>query len=92
MSGSLEEIRVEDSGFDYLDTPIVTITGGNGTGVEVSVNMKLIEHSVNFNSESASSNVNLTDNTIGFGTFHKFRNVEQIIYKTEGQRRWWHSN
>ena len=86
VSGSLEEIRVEDSGFDYLDTPIVTITGGNGTGARASVNMKLIEHSVNFNSESASSNVNLTDNTIGFGTFHKFRNVEQIIYKTEGQR------
>ena len=29
--------------------------------------------------------VDITDSTIGFSTFHKFRNGEKVIYKTFGQ-------
>ena len=29
--------------------------------------------------------VSLTDNTIGFNTYHKFRNAEKVIYETNGQ-------
>ncbi|BCU99006.1 MAG: hypothetical protein CM15mV24_2310 [Bellamyvirus sp.] len=32
VSGSLESIRVLDPGFDYDETPVVSITGGNGSG------------------------------------------------------------
>ena len=30
--GSLQEIRVQDPGFDYVDIPTVSISGGNGSG------------------------------------------------------------
>ena len=38
-----------------------------------------------FNSQSTSSDVNLTNNTIGFSTFHKFRDYEKIVYLTNSQ-------
>jgi hypothetical protein len=31
VNGSLQEIRIIDPGFDYLSTPIIKITGGNGS-------------------------------------------------------------
>jgi hypothetical protein len=48
--------------------------------------MKLIDHQSTFNSEEKSAQVSLTNNTIGFSTYHKFRNTEQIIYNTNGQK------
>jgi hypothetical protein len=88
VKGSLQKIDVIDPGFDYLSTPIITITGGNGYGAQAKVNMKLISHSVKFNSELKSANVSVgsTLSTIGFGTYHKFRNAERIIYRTNGER------
>ena len=85
--GNLNQIRVIDPGFDYTETPVITITGGNGSGASAQPNMKLINHSVSFFAEPASNRVGLgaTVSTIGFGTFHKFRNTEQVIYRTNGQ-------
>ena len=86
--GSLQEIRVLDSGFDYIETPTIKISGGNGSGALATPNMKLIDHSVLFNSEDSSTNagVETSSNTIGFGTYHKFRNAEQVLYETFSQR------
>ena len=88
VSGSLLEIRVLDPGFDYLDTPVVKITGGNGTGASARANMKLISHESQFNSEEKSAQISIgaTLSTIGFSTAHKFRNAEAVIYKTSGQK------
>ena len=88
VSGSLEEIRVLDTGFDYTQTPIIKISGGNGKGAVAEANMKLIDHNVSFNSEenSALVGVGTTISTIGFGTYHKFRNGEKVIYTTNGQQ------
>lgn len=85
VSGSLSRIDVIDSGFDYLDTPIVTISGGNGRGATAEVNSSLVTHSVNFFADSASSYISTTSNTIGFSTYHKFRNYESVVYKPDGQ-------
>ena len=82
VNGSLERIEILDSGFDYISKPIVTITGGNGSGAKVSVNTSYVDHYVDFN---ASADISISNNTIGFSTFHKFRNFEKIVYKTEGQ-------
>ena len=82
VSGSIREVRVLDGGFDYLNTPTLKIEGGNGEGAFGTVNMKLIDHAPKFFADQASDKVSLTNNTIGFSTFHKFRNAEQIIYKT----------
>ena len=88
VSGSLQEIRILDPGFDYVEIPTIKITGGNGSGAVSEANMKLIDHRVSFNSEVNSNLVGLgsTQSTIGFSTYHKFRNAEQVIYKTNGQK------
>ena len=82
VSGSLREVRVLDGGFDYLHTPTLKIDGGNGQGAFGTVNMKLINHAPKFFADEASAKVSLTDDTIGFSTFHKFRNAEQVQYQT----------
>ena len=84
ISGNLKRIDILDSGFDYVSKPIVTITGGNGYGAKAEVNTKFIVHSPEFNATD-SSFVNLSADTIGFSTYHKFRNAEKVIYKTDGQ-------
>jgi len=82
VSGSFQEVSIVDPGFDYLEEPVISITGGNGTGAVLKANLTSIVHDVPFNSESSS--VNITNNTIGFTTFHKFRDNEEVIYNTNG--------
>jgi hypothetical protein len=86
VKGTLREIRIIDPGFDYLETPKINITGGNGVGAKAEALMKLIDHQVSFNSEPQSALVNIANNTIGFSTYHKFRNAEKVIYKTNTQK------
>jgi hypothetical protein len=87
VSGSLDEIRIINPGFDFKEIPDVNITGGNGTGALVSVNMKLIEHSLDFFSDAGSARISIgaSNSTIGFTTYHRFRNAERVIYLTDGQ-------
>ena len=86
IRGSLQEIRIIDPGFDYDETPVIKITGGNGTGAKAYANMKLVDHESVFSSEINSAQISLSNNTIGFTTYHKFRNAEKIIYTTSNQR------
>jgi hypothetical protein len=88
VRGSLQEIRIIDPGFDYLDTPIIKVTGGNGIGAKAYANMKLVEHESIFNSQGNANLIGIGSalSTIGFTTYHKFRNAERVIYKTDGQR------
>ncbi len=91
VEGSLSALRILDPGFDYEETPTVTITGGNGSGAVVDVHMKRINHVVDFFGDSnvhvgqQYAWVSLTDNTIGFNTYHRFKNAEKVIYETYGQ-------
>ena len=85
VSGALKEIRIVDPGFDYVETPEINISGGNGNNARASVNTKLITHKVNFDTLPGGS-VDLTSNSIGFTTYHKFRNAERVIYKSNGQK------
>jgi len=86
IKGSLSEIRIIDPGFDYVEIPSIKITGGNGVGALAYASMKLVDHQSSFNSESSSTQISLTNHTIGFSTYHKFRNAEQIIYITGDQK------
>ena len=51
--------------------------------------MKSITHDVEFFADIASKNVIVgtaaTESRIGFSTYHKFKNAEQVIYKTSDQ-------
>ena len=86
VEGLFENIVVIDGGFDYLKPPTVSITGGSGSGAIAEVDLFPVEHTVSFNSTESIGLVNLANNTIGFTTYHKFRDAEGIIYKTKGQQ------
>ena len=88
VSGNLREIQILDRGFDFTEVPTVSINGGNGVNAKALVNTKLISHSVEFFSDPQSERVGLgaTLSTIGFSTFHKFRNGEQLVYKPNSQK------
>jgi hypothetical protein len=83
--GSLKRIDVFDTGFDYTKEPRVTISGGNGFGAEAKCNLTSIKHFVQFNSNQIYNQVNIDNNSIGFGTYHRFRNYEQVIYNSDNQ-------
>ena len=82
VKGSLKSISILDRGFDYEDVPIVSITGGNGFGARVQVSMKTIEHIEEFSAEG--TNISAGSSIIGFSTYHKFRDNEQVKYITNG--------
>jgi hypothetical protein len=81
VNGSLKRINILDPGYDYLDDPIIQIRGGNGSGAKVKPKMKIVPQISYFNSRLG---VRTDNNTIGFATYHKFKNGEKIIYKTDG--------
>ena len=85
IRGTFEEIRVIDGGFDYIEKPTIKISGGNGIGAKAEVNLKLVDHEVDFNSDESFGLVDLTNNIIAFSTYHKFRDYEHVIYKTNNQ-------
>ena len=85
LNGSLKRIDIIEKGFDYVTDPTVTIFGGEGNGAEAKCNLSKVTHKIYFNAASQYTDVNLTDNTIGFSTYHKLRDQEEVIYKNEGQ-------
>ena len=85
VQGAVERIDVVDEGFDYLSTPTIKITGGNGSGCVAYPNIILKDHSLTFDSTEIGGYVNLTNNTIGFSTYHKFRYGELVSYITDTQ-------
>jgi len=87
VNGTLERIDIEDPGFDYLDTPKVTISGGNGNGASCEVKLTDFEHKIIFIANDSSNLVELNPtNTISFLDHHKLRDNEEVVYFTNGQQ------
>ena len=86
VRGTLERIDIVDGGFNYITDPVITITGGGGSGARAKAKLFNFEHSVAFNSIASANLVDLTNNTIGFSSFHKFGDGEKIVYKPDGQQ------
>ena len=82
VAGSMMGIDLLENGFDYVKDPRITIKGGNGFAAVADINTELIDWSVQFNPVSG---INTNANTIGFSTFHKFRDIEHVIYRTDNQ-------
>jgi len=82
VEGELSDIEVIDPGFDYIETPLINITGGNGTGAKALANIKLVDHEILFDAQNNVTTGNSISSKIGFSTYHKFRNGEKVIYKT----------
>ena len=82
VRGSFERIDIVDPGFDYVAPPVIEINGGNGQNAIARARLKQIDHFVDFDASSTGNAINIANDTIGFGTFHKFRDGEAVIYKT----------
>jgi len=85
ISGSLSRVDIQNPGFDFIENPVIELTGGAGSGARAIANLIEFSHKVFFNSSSASG-VNTTTDVIGFSTYHGFRNYEQVIYNPENQQ------
>ena len=91
VTGEFKEIRLVDTGFDYIEQPIIKITGGNGTGAVAEPKLLTIPHEVSFNTTGITSIIpDLagigTESSIGFTTYHKFRDGEKVVYNTFGRK------
>lgn len=86
VEGSLIKINILDGGFDYIDTPLVSITGGGGLGAKAFVKMISYDHYVDLNSSISNPNISITNDIIGFSTYHKFRDGESVIYITSNNQ------
>ena len=90
VRGSLKDIRILDSGFDYVDVPIIKITGGNGSGASAIAKLNSKPHSVIFNGDGVGlgtvkiDSAGINTSSIGFTTFHKFRSGERVVYDPLG--------
>ena len=82
VKGSFSRIDVIDPGFDYVDTPIIEISGGNGKNATAQAVLKQVDHFIDFDASASGGVVNISNNTLGFTTYHKFRDGERVIYKT----------
>lgn len=83
VSGTIQEFLVDSEGLDYIITPSVAITGGNGSA-KAEAKMKKVAHEVEFNSSSVGGVVNTATDIFTFETAHGFKNGEELIYTTGG--------
>jgi hypothetical protein len=84
--GSLNRIDIIDAGFDYVEQPTIEIVGGNGYGASAKANLISFDHTSSFNSQGSAKLVELNPiNTIGFSDYHKFRDLEEVVYITDSQ-------
>ena len=95
VKGSFKEIRILDSGFDYIEQPIIKITGGNGVNANAVAKLNSIPHESIFNANGvglgtvnigsvSSSAAGVNTSSIGFTTYHKFRTGERVVYDPLG--------
>ena len=88
VEGNFKEIKVLNPGFDFIEIPIVKISGGNGEGATAEAKLITKEHEVSFDATGVSTSIQIGIDTsiIGFTTYHKFRNGERVEYKTFGEK------
>ena len=79
VKGQFERIDIVDPGFDYVAPPVVEISGGNGSNAIARARLKQVDHFVDFDASSTGNINNISEDTIGFGTFHKLLDGEAVI-------------
>lgn len=85
LTGKVSEILVLDPGFDYVETPIVTISGGNNESLRTSVKMKKIQKEYTFNANDNNVVVVIDPiNKFNFGYAHKLIPGDSVVYESQG--------
>ena len=84
MRGILKDLVVINPGYNYEDTPTVSIIGGNNEEIATQVKMKNISKEILFNATTRDTVVNTVTNEFRFGKVHGFETGEAIVYETFG--------
>jgi len=79
FKGKVEDIILTSPGFNYIDTPIVKITGGNGTEALAEARMRGLTYIVTFVDNARTQQSDII-NIPG----HRFSDGEEVIYSSSG--------
>lgn len=83
LEGKVESILVEDPGYDYVETPIVTISNGSNEEVKTEVRMKLISRELDFNAGNSDVVATLdVDEKFIFSEPHRLIVGDGVIYNS----------
>ncbi len=83
LVGKIKSIAVVDPGFDYLETPIITIKGGGNDTVRTEVKLKKIQREISFNAQN--NNIVITTDPINKFVFeepHRLSPGDAVIYES----------
>jgi len=84
LKGQVINLKVNDPGYDYVETPTVKVIGGNNDSVSTEVKMKNINREVYFNASTKSSEVDTFNDLFLFNSPHRFVTGEPVVYNTLG--------
>ncbi len=82
ITGSIEDVRVVNGGFNYITDPKITVTGGNGSGCNAIPIMETYTHFIKINA-SDTDIVDTSANTITYTAKHYFSTGEKVLYNTQ---------
>jgi hypothetical protein len=86
MTGTLTELIVTDSGYNYKTTPTVTLSGGGTDGtVKTDVKMKLKSKIIEFNAGSTANPTIVNTINERFDIVHGFVTGDAVIYQSFNQ-------
>ena len=80
FTGKIEDIIVTTPGFNYVDTPVVTISGGNGTEATAEARLRGFFYDKTFTDFDG---VKIDTDVISIPD-HRFLDNEEVIYSTDG--------
>ena len=94
VTGTLQDIRIEDGGFGYIEPPTVSIIGGNGKKAIAETEIVFVDHIVTFDAGTSldggglltHGGISPANETIGFSTYHRFYSGEKIICNTNNNQ------
>ena len=78
--GKIEDINLTAPGFNYVETPVVTISGGNGTEATAEARLRGFFYSQTFTDFDG---VKIASNVISIPD-HRFADNEEVIYSSTG--------
>ena len=92
LIGDVKKINIDDAGFDFIEEPKITLSGGGGRGCKLKARLLPTTHKVEFDagvtgyvsSGSTISIINTSNNSFRIESKHKFREADEIVYKSNG--------
>jgi hypothetical protein len=82
LVGNIKELVVINPGFNYTETPTITISGGGNESIKTEVKMKLQARELEFNSSSTGGFVSDIEDSFIFQSKHFLSTGDRVLYQT----------